>query len=342
MRSRAVFHVGLCLSVAFAAHAEWVPQQNPALPTTSFRGVQALNAKVVWAAGTNGTCLRTLDGGGTWELKAVRGAEGLDFRGIAAFDAYTAVLVSTGDAPEGKARIYRTEDGGKTWQLVFDTRDQGVFLDGMAFWDKRHGLVYGDSVDGKWYLLQSADGGRTWQRVPPEGLPPMLPGEGAFAASNSSLVLRGEKTAWLASGAAERSRVFHSTDRGQTWQVAETPMPAGTNAGIFSMRFWDDTHGIAVGGDHKQVQLVSQNVILTADGGHSWQLSAPTEPPGLKEAVVVVSNETLLATGPSGTSVSHDLARSWQKVDLQSFHGASCAQGQCWAVGSKGTIAKWK
>jgi len=334
----------LCALIAFAlgssaANAEWILQGSH-LPAASYRAVQAVNAEVVWIGGSGGACLRTLDGGQTWQVRAVPGAEALDFRGLAAFDKRTAVLVSAGPAEQGQARIYRTADGGESWQLVFQNQEKGVFLDGVAFWDARNGLVFGDPVDGKWYVLRTQDGGRTWHRIAPENLPPMLPNEGAFAASNSSLIVQGRAAALIASGGADRTRVFISAHRGERWEAIDTPMPGGATAGIFGLRFWDARHGVAVGGDYKREREASDNVMLTSDAGRTWQKATPTDPAGLKEAVIRLPDTALLAVGPSGSGISRDSGRSWRQVDALALHAATCAKDQCWAVG-RGLIAKW-
>lgn len=76
--------------------------------------------------------LRTVDGGNTWTPLPVTGAESLDFRGIKAFDADHALIMSSGLADQGKARIYSTADAGKSWQQVFASSVNGVFLDAIA------------------------------------------------------------------------------------------------------------------------------------------------------------------------------------------------------------------
>ena len=339
-------HLGRALAVllflgAVAMQAEWVLQPTPAT-NSSLRSVQAVNAKVVWAGGTGGTCLRTLDGGATWEKLIVPSAERLDFRGVAAFDTQTAIVMGAGEAERGLARMFRTSDGGQHWQLVFQTDEKGAFLDCVSFWDERAGLALGDPIDGKGYLLRTADGGRTWERIPPGQLPVMLPNEATFAAGNSAMVMQGASNVWIATGGAERARVFRSIDRGQTWRVAETPMPAGPTAGIFGLQFLDAQRAVGVGGDHQRVRAASDNVIVTSDGGRTWRKVAPTDPPGLKEAAVALGGDVLVAVGPSGTSLSRDFGSSWQKIDLAPFHAACCAEGQCWAVGGRGMVAKWK
>jgi photosystem II stability/assembly factor-like uncharacterized protein len=334
----------LCACIVFplgssVANAAWIVQDSP-LPKASFRAVQGVNARVAWIGGSGGACLRTVDGGQTWQVRAVPGAAALDFRGLAAFDKQTALLVSAGPAEQGRARIYRTADGGETWQLVFQTQEKGVFLDGVAFWDARNGLVFGDPVDGKWYLLRTRDGGRTWQRLAPENLPPMLPNEAAFAASNSSLIVQGRAGVFIATGGADRTRVFISANRGEHWEVIDTPMPGSATAGIYGLRFWDARDGMGVGGDFKRERDASDNVMLTSDAGRTWQKATATDPPGLKEAVIRLPDTALLAVGPSGTGISRDSGRSWRQADALALHAASCAKAQCWAVGN-GLVAKW-
>src|SRR5262249_35103512 len=156
--------------------------------------------------------------------------------------------------------------------------------------------------------------------------------ETAFAASNSALLLQGDSNAWIASGGASRARVFRSTDRGRSWEVSDTPMPSGDSMGIFGLRFLDSKRGIAVGagGDGKEMEPF-QNVIFTTDGGRNWQKGTTTDPIGLKESIVMLPENTLLAVGPTGTCLSKDFGKSWQRIDLSSFHAASSFEGHCWA-----------
>ena len=336
--------LGLWLTAGAAVvQAGWVPQISPVIDTnTSFRAVAAVSSNVVWLGGSGGVCLRTRNDGVTWERKQVPGAEKLDFRGVVAFDERTAILMSSGLAETGAARLYRTVDGGETWTVVFQTAEPGAFLDGIAFWDTRNGLVLGDPLGGKWFLLRTGDGGRTWERLPAARLPAMLPNEAAFAAGNTALVTQGTALAWLASGGGPRARVFRTTDRGDSWAVSETPMPAGETAGIFSLCFRDAEHGMGVGGDHKNAQQTSPNVIVTDDGGLSWRAATPTQPPGLKETVMQTRDGAWLAVGPSGSSRSQDGGRTWTLVDRQPFHAAARAEGRSWAVGGNGRIAVWQ
>lgn len=77
----------------------------------SFRGLSVVDELVVWASGSQGTVLRTVDAGENWNVYQVTGAEELDFRDVHGVDAETAYIISAG-LP---AKIYKTTDGGATW-----------------------------------------------------------------------------------------------------------------------------------------------------------------------------------------------------------------------------------
>ncbi|GAB3891000.1 WD40/YVTN/BNR-like repeat-containing protein [Spirosoma agri] len=327
----------LSFSTLLPAAAQW--QLQNVQTEASFRSVSASTPNVVWIGGTQGTFVRTIDGGKTWQTGTVPDAQSCDFRDVQAIDEQTAYLMSAGPAEKDQARIYKTVDGGQTWTLLYKTQQSGVFFDGMDFWDKQHGIVFSDPVHGRWFILTTDDAGKTWQPVPTTSIPMMHPNEAAFAASGTSLVVQGKRNAWIASGGAINSRVFRSTDRGRSWAVSTTPLPAGDATGLFGMRFVSEKIGIVVGGNYKKEQLTGPNTAITRDGGETWQLLAPTDPAGLKEAIALLPGDRLITVGPSGTSLSADQGQTWQKLDTDGFHSLVCLKGTCYAVGAKGKVA---
>ncbi|GAB4022293.1 WD40/YVTN/BNR-like repeat-containing protein [Spirosoma koreense] len=328
----------VCLFPACATFAQW---QTQAVGTdASFRAVSVASADVVWIGGTKGTFVRTTDGGRTWQTGTVPDAQACDFRDVQAIDAQTAYLMSAGPAEKGLARLYKTTNGGQSWSLLYQTQQTGVFFDNLDFWDKDHGIVMSDPIDGKWFILTTDDGGQSWQPVAPAAIPSMEPSEAAFAASGTSLVVQGKRNVWIASGGGHLGRVFRSRDRGRTWTVATTPLPGGEATGLFGMHFFSDKNGMVVGGNYKEEQKTGPNAAITRDGGQTWQLVSPTDPPGLKEAVTLLPGDRLLAIGPSGTSLSADQGQTWQRLDTEGFHSVACAKGTCYAVGAKGKVAK--
>lgn len=318
------------------AVAQWQAQAVNA--KSDFRGLCVVSSDVAWVSGTGGTFARTTDGGKTWSAATVPGAEKLDFRDVEAFGEATAYLLSAG--PGDASRIYKTTDGGKSWALQFKSADPAAFFDAIAFWDEKNGLALGDPVKGRFQLLVTADGGAGWKPLEAKELPPALPGEGAFAASGTCLITRGDKDAWFVTGGAKKGRVFHSTDRGQHWEVGETPVDAGAeSAGIFSIAFRDRQHGLIVGGDYRKPDETGATAAITSDGGKTWKLLDKQLP---FCSVVAWAKDRWVAVGTSGSHVSQDDGVTWKRLDRENYNSvAFTATGDGWAVGPKSRVAKF-
>lgn len=327
------------LATTVGAAESWRAQESGT--KASFRGLHAVDGRVVWASGTGGAFARTTDGGATWRAGTVKEAESLDFRDVHAFDSERAVLLSAGD----DARIYETRDGGATWSLLFRRTGPTVFFDAIAFWDDRHGIAFGDPVDGRFAVIVTEDGGKTWKDVPADKLPPTLENEAAFAASGTCLVVEGKSNVWFATGGGRVSRVFRSTDRGRTWTVHETPVAAGKpSAGIFSLAFRDSKNGVAVGGDYKEPELAADNVAVTSDGGRTWTKVAGPLPKGYRSGVVHaphLGKLAFVAVGTSGSDVSRDGGKTWSPLGATGFNSVSFAGGAGWAAGPDGRVARF-
>jgi photosystem II stability/assembly factor-like uncharacterized protein len=337
---RHVAAAALAVWAAAGIQAAWTPQASPTIER--LRGVSAVSETEAWASGNKGTVVRTIDGGATWARVVVPDADGLDFRDIEAVGPGTASVLSIGAGD--KSRIYRTADGGKTWALQFANPDPKAFYDAMAFWDAAHGLAVGDPVDGRFTVIRTANGGLTWARVPFENIPPALPGESAFAASGTCLVVQGSRNAWFGSGGGPRARVFRSADQGLTWSVADTPIQAGAaSAGIFSLAFDDARHGIAVGGDYRKERETGDNLSVTADGGRTWTVPGPARLRAYRSAVAYIpgsKGRRLIAVGPSGSDLSTDGGATWTPIDDTGYHALSVAPGGrvAWAAGEGGRV----
>jgi photosystem II stability/assembly factor-like uncharacterized protein len=262
------------LLLSAVATAQSGPRIQISHTSEALRGVSATSRQVAWASGTHGTYLRTVDGGRTWAPGQIPEAAQLDFRAVVAFSADEAFLMSAG--PGEQSRIYHTTDGGQHWQLQLTNSNPKGFFDSMAFWNSKHGIVLGDPIPdekGKLHfeLLETEDG-QTWQPIVSPQMPEAVEGEGAFAASNSSIAIV-DPNIWFATG-GKAARVFHSPDRGKTWETFPTPVLHGPeSAGIFSIAFRDTRHGVIAGGDYKHAHGDGPNLAFSEDGGQTWSLS---------------------------------------------------------------------
>lgn len=316
----------------------WQPSDSGV--TARLRGLSAVSEQVAWASGSGSTVLRTVDGGRTWQ-QVGPADEGLELRDIEAFDADHAVVLSIGEG--GDSRVYRTDDAGRTWTETFRNDDQRAFYDCMAFFDRQHGLALSDPVDGRFRVLSTSDGGRSWTVLPGAGMPAALGGEFAFAASGTCLVTadRGPDRAWFATGGGSAARVFRTDDRGRTWSVTSTPVPSGPSAGIYSLAFRDQRHGIAVGGDYTTPTSAPDAAAVSRDGGRTWAVAA-REPGEYRSgsAWVPRRGNPALAVGPTGSDVSYDGGSNWSRFDAGSYDSVDCAaDGSCFASGEKGRVA---
>ena len=312
----------------------WGQKPQNSGTNVQLRGISAVSEKVAWASGASGTVLRTVNGGETWRKMDLVGVSALDFRDIQAFDQNTAFVLSIG--PGEQSRIYKTTDGGKSWQLQFTNEDPKAFYDCFAFWDSTHGIALSDSVDGKFPLIFTSDG-MTWNPVAVKKMPPAMPSEGAFAASGTCIATFGKNDVWFGTG-GPAARVFHSSDRGQTWTVAETPIIHGAaTQGIFSLVFWSAKDGVVVGGDYKEPAKGENIAAVTHDGGKTWTLA--TKPPaGYRSAVAMGRYSLLVAVGTSGSDVSNDGGNSWRHLFSEDLNAVTLSENLEWAVGPAGKI----
>src|SRR5678815_5185464 len=251
--------------------------------------VSPVNEQVVWLSGSQGTWVRTIDGGTNWQSGRVTGADSLQFRDVHGVDASTAYLLSIGNG--NQSRIYKTTDGGQHWALQFMNRDPAAFYDCMDFSHSN--------------------------RVPPATLPSAQPQEGSFAASGTCLVPRpGGRGRAVASNPAH-GRVLHTADYGRTWSVDTLPITTRAGSGPQSIGFRDDRNGFALGGGNA-AQTNDVLAATTSDGGRHW--TARSRPPlqtGVWGGVYVpgARRPSIVAVGPAGAVYSRDDGATWTPIN---------------------------
>jgi photosystem II stability/assembly factor-like uncharacterized protein len=323
--------------LTLTANAQWIKQKVDT--TASFRGLAVVNEKVVWASGTGGTVVRTIDGGRTWKVMTVPGAESLDFRDIEAFDANTAYVLSIGNGD--LSRIYKTTDGGKTWKLQFQNDDPKKFFDAIACWDADHCIAMSDPVDQVFQLIETRNGGQVWTPMSPEIPPSAKKDEAAFAASGTCLITQGKDTAFIVTGGGD-ARVLPTASRGFSWWSAPTPIVKGSaGQGIFGIAMFDAKNGVIVGGDYQNPTASMLTFAKTIDGGRTW--GQGTNLNGYRSGVAYIDRNTIIAVGTTGTDISTNGGDSWKPAGKEDLNAVQ-AKGRkaTWAVGPKGLVVKLK
>jgi hypothetical protein len=342
--------------------------------TAGLRGIYAVGGGVAWASGTNGTVLRTEDGGYMWQSCAMPpGAEKLDFRGVWARDAQTAIVMSSG--PGDQSRLYKTTDGCSHWILLYTNPDKDGFWDAVEFANERQGIILGDPVRGSLTLLRTSDGGQHWARVTSSTVPGLAADPssvGAFAASNSSIVFAaqvlhslddGNFIYWFGTGGRAGPYVFAGQSECDPrtyhreparcwlhWRVASTrlPLASGSAAGVFSLAILDGDetihHAVAVGGDYTRPDERQGTAAWWDETTRTWTPAAKP-PGGYRSAVQIVPESASvgdfkkalwIAVGTNGSDISYDGGKTWQPLDSGNWNALSLP----WAVGPHGRIGK--
>jgi len=243
------------------------------------------------------------------------------------------------------SQIYYTSDGGQNWIQQFRNGSSKAFYDCMGFWDDRHGVALSDGVDGIFPLLFTRNG-KDWRLMAESASPHARVGEGSFAASGTCLVTRGNRFAWFGTGAAVDgyARVWRTTDQGQSWRSADTPIESSASAGIAAVAFRDTLHGVALGGNIAKPDTFLVNVAVSADGGINWDEGAlPPFPGAVYGAAYSEDNgrSLLVAVGPKGAAISWDDARSWILIDTLNYWSVGMGTGgRGWLVGPGGRVRR--
>jgi photosystem II stability/assembly factor-like uncharacterized protein len=337
----------LLLAVSLiAARAEAQFDIEDSHTTASLRGIHNVGRGVAWASGTNGTVLRTEDGGYLWQTCSMPpGAEKLDFRGVQGFDENTAIVMSSGTSD--LSRLYKTSDGCETWKLIFTNPDKEGFWDAVRFEStfpqenpQGTGVLIGDPVNGKFVIYTTKNRGDSWRpwetdekeqaylRFHPANA---RKDESLFAASNSALVVLYPNHFFFVTGGKGGSHIFASEghdpiDNGTTFKFSVTTLPfaATDTAGVFSIA--EQRTGpysaniMAVGGDYQKPDNVGSAVFLPfraqsyfdLDLSSQKVIAAQTPPHGYRSSVAYDPQQKLWITvGPNGTDISRDDGKNW-------------------------------
>jgi photosystem II stability/assembly factor-like uncharacterized protein len=313
----------LLTALAVPAHAQWDIQTSGT--TASLRGIDALGNGIAWASGSEGTVLHTTDNGAHWQrCTTPPDAEKLDFRGIQAFDANTAIVMSSGKGD--LSRLYKTTDGCQTWKLVFTNPDPQGFWDAIVA-KQGSGLLIGDPVANRFEIYTADDAGlENWARIGETSSLANIrfdlnayPGESLYAASNS--VLHGSSKGFLfASGGPLGAKLsLASWEHGYIAFKSSIPLATGATSGAFSIAAAGQStvsfgQLVAVGGNYAAADDRSGTSAWSKDGGEHWKPSK-TQPHGYRSAVAYdAATKTWITVGPNGTDISTDDGRNWRAL----------------------------
>jgi photosystem II stability/assembly factor-like uncharacterized protein len=304
---------------------------------TSIRGLSVVNDKVAWVSGSKGHVGLSVDGGQTWTWQQVKGFEQSDFRDIEAISAKEAIIMSSGTP----AVILKTTNGGISWGICYRNNDKAYFLDGLAFYNKKHGIAMGDPINGKFVLLETKDQGNTWTEL--KTGPVALKEEAAFAASGTSVYIAGKNANAVLLTGGNVSRLLLSNHKLDKWNAVGMPLAQGQSSkGGFSLAAGGG-QTVLVGGNYSKDKN-RDSVACYYNGehidGNNFHLST-TMPQGYQSCVTYIEQKTFLSTGTSGSNITIDGGLNWKPVDAGSYNVCQKAKSGNLIIlaGDKGRIA---
>lgn len=345
MRFYKIIVWGLSLFLTYSGKAQQI-QVLESGKRVSFRGLSVVNDQVFWASGSNGSVVRSTDGGKTLQWISVPGYEKRDFRDIEAFNAETAVIMAIAEP----AVILKTTDGGKNWRKVFEDTTKGMFLDAMdVYADNKKMIVVGDPIQGTLFAAMSYNGGDSWERIPAsnhkEDVRKVSDTEAMFASSGTNVKLINEKdfnTSILLVTGGSKARLKDLYQH--TFNDSLPMIQGGTSTGANSIDYWSKTKSaVIVGGDFAKDTIATDNCVLVSFKKGKPVFSKPSIPPhGYRSCVIYLNGKELVTCGTSGIDISSDGGKTWTLISKESFHVVQKARNgkAIFLAGGNGRIAQ--
>lgn len=311
------------VNVTTPPYGAWIEQASGF--STASRGINHIDivdANTVWAVAYDGSggganvqqFTKTTDGGNTWTPGNINVQNSnLGISMISAYDATTAWLAAypTGSGQTGG--IWKTTNGGTTWtrQNTATFNNASSFTNVVHFWNANEGFCQGDPINGDFELYTTTNGGTTWTQVAGANIPNPL-NANEFGYTRQIEVVG--NNVWFSTS---QGRIYHSADKGLTWNVFTTPVAdfggAVVSNSSANFSFSSATDGIIV---------TSTGVVYrTTNGGTSWSTVTTSGTVYTNGLCYIEGTSTVFTTGAgsgvSGSSYSTDNGTTWTNIDTE-------------------------
>ena len=203
--------------------------------TDSLRSVKFLNSLTGWTAGTNGSILKTTNGGSNWQTSNA----GITNDLYSVFVVSDSVLFAAGE----NGIIIKSTDSGISWQIL----NSGVNVRLNSIWFVNSFTGFSSGFDGK--ILKSTNAGENWSIL----------NSGTDIQLNSVFFVTPLK-GWTAGYGG----IFNTSDGGNSW----SPQFIDGSLVLNSIFFSDSLHGWSAYYDNN---TFGPENVRTTTGGFEWR-----------------------------------------------------------------------
>jgi hypothetical protein len=214
---------------------------------------------------------------------------------------------------ESPAEFFKIDKKTLKSEIVFTDTVKTAFYDALHFVNDKLAFTFSDAdknndlkltvfKNGKWDIFKNQI--------------KLNEGEAAFAASNTNIA-SSKNYLWIATG-GKASRILRLNFENEKIGIFNTPFIQGESSqGMYSIDFYNDKFGIAVGGDYTKQAANINNIATTIDGGESWQIQASGKNAGYTTCVKIKPNskgKEIISVGDQHISFSSDYGKTWKKI----------------------------
>lgn len=216
---------------------------------------------------------------------------------------------------ESPAQFFRIDKNSLNFEVIHSDTDKNAFYDALH---SSGGMFYAFSDPEENHDLKFIEfnifGGKFISKTFSD--PKINDGEAAFAASNTNIT-SSKNYIWLATG-GKSSRILRLDKQAQKFEVFSTPFIQGNSSqGIYSIDFYKNKFGIAVGGDYTKQSENINNIATTFDAGRTWHIQASGKNSGYKTCVKIrpgSNGKEIIAVGDQNIEFSADFGKTWTKI----------------------------
>ncbi len=218
-----------------ASSGTWT-EVNPKVPRVHYLCIHFVNIDTGWAVGVDGTIIRTVDAGKTWET--IKSPVNEILLNVNSYNGKVVLLTGF------NGTVLRSENSGLTWEIPQIPDNITSDLWRVEMLNDTLGWIAGKGAT----LLKTTDAGKSWEKV-----------ETGYPNYNYWYVsFYKEKYGYIA---GDSGKVLKTKDYGTSWQE----LNIGDNKSLYTLTVFDSLR-VVTGGAFGRVAY-------TNDGGKSWGLT---------------------------------------------------------------------